>query len=201
MSDTFEERRMLLLRHELGHWLVAKHHNFTADRIKIQIIYRRPSYLPNGSSKIFPVPVLTADGDVTQELITYLEQRIQVLYAGTIAQTIHLENLSSDETTEILLTDGAEDFRVAQELQPMLLGLLRKSGAPHEQTDQELTDQITEKAWVDAHLVIDGIKAKLIWMADELGKRVQETGIAYRFELDELKTLERRFASESATVN
>lgn len=200
MDEDFEERRMLLLRHELGHWLVARHHRFAVGRIKVKVLMNRfGAYQPDGSSKVFPELTLTTDGDLKAEMIAYLENRMQVLYAGTAAQIMHLEGLGPEETTEILQTDGGSDLRAIQELMPMLLGLT-KGDAPLDQTEDQRSDAIVNKVWEDTQHVVHSMKAKILWIAGELEQQVIRAGTAYRFTLDELEALEHQFESEAAPV-
>jgi hypothetical protein len=200
MNEDFKERRMLLLRHELGHWLVARHHKFAVGRIKVKVLMDRVgAYHPDGSSKIFPELTLTTDWNLKEEMIAYLESRMQVLYAGTAAQVIHLEGLSPEETTEILQTDGGSDLRTIQELMPMLLGLTR-GDAPLGQSEEQRSEAIIIRIWEETQHVVQSLKEKLFWMASELEQQVFRAGTGYKFPLDELEALERQFDSEAASI-
>lgn len=201
MSKTFEERRMLLLRHELGHWLVARHHGFKVGGIEVMVMFGQDNlYHPYGSSKVFPEPSLTSGNHLKDELITYLVHRMQVLYAGTIAQTIHIDPLYDSERLDVLKTHGASDLRAVHELMPMLWGLNQES--PEDgQTKVDRIDVIIKKGLDDTHLVVAGFKEKLFWMADRLAPKVPRTGEFFTIKLEDLVRLEREFHIEFSSSN
>lgn len=85
----WSEVQRKVLRHELGHWLVAR--KVGSDTGDITIMIRQPSLghppLQEGDSWVNPAPVIKNVDDLT----LYLEDRISVLYAGLAAQKYGLD--------------------------------------------------------------------------------------------------------------
>ena len=58
MINDFYNYKKELIRHELGHWIVAKELGFKIGDIKLRISGEFGTYGHNGSSKIFPEPFI-----------------------------------------------------------------------------------------------------------------------------------------------
>ena len=189
MHKSFEENKRGLLRHELGHWLVARRHNFQVGKIEVRIDINGGRYNAYGTSTIFPVPTLTNECYFKDEIIDYLERRIRVLYAGPLAHVFHLqdEDVEADEVKQIIDKVGESDLRTVSELEVMLIGLSQ---------NEDHTKVLWDKT-IDDLLIL---KDKLYWMADKLANEVQNCGTPYPFELDDLEALERKFESDAEPV-
>jgi hypothetical protein len=178
-----------VLRHELGHWLVARKLGFDTGDITIKIRQQSQAHPPvqEGDSWINPAPVIKNIDDLT----LYLEDRISVLYAGLAAQTHGLE-LDPVELGRVQEQDAATDLRIIRELVPVLRGTLHGP-----RVDQgTFSDQCLEALdpiWGKTKDLIATLYPKLDWMADQMGQKVISSNKTYVFTLRDLEALEQNY--------
>ncbi|MBJ2345829.1 MULTISPECIES: hypothetical protein [Pseudomonas] len=178
-----------VLRHELGHWLVARKLGFDTGDITIKIRQQSQAHPPvqEGDSWINPAPVIKNIDDLT----LYLEDRISVLYAGLAAQTHGLE-LDPVELGRVQEQDAATDLRIIRELVPVLRGTLHGP-----RVDQgTFSDQCLEALdpiWEKTKDLIATLYPKLDWMADQMGQKVISSNKTYVFTLRDLEAIEQNY--------
>lgn len=188
-SRIWSEVQRKVLRHELGHWLVARKVGFDTGDITITIRQQSQAHLPlqEGDSWVNPAPVIKNIGDLT----LYLEDRISVLYAGLAAQTHGLE-LDSVELGRIQEQDAATDLRIIRELVPILRGTLHGPRVDQETFSNEYLEALTP-LWERTQKLIAILYPKLDWMADQMGKKVISSNRTYVFTLRDLEALEQSY--------
>lgn len=188
-SRIWSEVQRKVLRHELGHWLVARKVGFDTGDITITIRQQSQAHLPlqEGDSWVNPAPVIKNIGDLT----LYLEDRISVLYAGLAAQTHGLE-LDSVELGRIQEQDAATDLRIIRELVPILRGTLHGPRVDQETFSNECLEALTP-LWERTQKLIAILYPKLDWMADQMGKKVISSNRTYVFTLRDLEALEQSY--------
>ena len=108
----FSEYAIDVIKHEVGHWIVANRLGFKTGNITIQIVQRGQSFWHEASTKIRPEPDVT---NIT-DLLVYLENRICILFSGVISQVLEKKNITSSTAADLLLTDGASDYEKILEL-------------------------------------------------------------------------------------
>ncbi|MFJ7140662.1 hypothetical protein [Pseudomonas protegens] len=180
---------MKVLKHELGHWLIARHLGFTVGDIQITIIKldKKKSganqYTHSGSSKVFLEPTLKTFSD----LHNYLDQRIQVLYAGVLAQT-HGQTLTDEELGNVIALDAKGDQEKIEELSILVRGWIRETDMDTTVLDQKTNEFITE-SWNKCKASIAELYPTLEKMANELA-RVYKPEHRNLYKLDQLEILE-----------
>ena len=185
----FKETLMKVLRHELGHWLVARHLGFDVGDIEIEVIKLDEKkgganqYTHRGSSKVFLEPTIKSFSD----LHNYLDQRIQVLYAGVLAQT-HRQNLNDEELGNVIALDAQGDQDKIEELSILVRGWIRETDMDTAVLDKKTNEFITE-SW-------NKCKASIAELYPTLGKMANELARTYKsehrnlYKLDQLEKLE-----------
>lgn len=185
----FKETLMKVLKHELGHWLIARHLGFTVGDIQVTVIKldekKRGAnqYTHSGSSKVFLEPTLKTFGD----LHSYLDQRIQVLYAGVLAQT-HGQTLTDEELGNVIALDAKEDHEKIEELSILVRGWIREADMDTTILDQKTNEFITE-SWNKCKASIAELYPTLEKMANELA-RIYKPEHRNLYKLDQLEILE-----------
>lgn len=191
----FKEVRLKVLRHELGHWLVARHLGFKTGNIEITVHQNdgpRGSkvYVQEGTSMVFPDPVIAKMDDLRE----YLEQRFQILYAGTFAQ-VHGQGLTEEQIDQVMEVDGGADLKVIRELAPILRGMQfgpDKGDEEFEKQFLEITDPIKQKT----QLLIAELFPKIDWIATHLAPYVEKHGARYPFTPIHITDFEKLFPND-----
>lgn len=193
----WSEVQRKVLRHELGHWLVARKVGFDTGDITIMIRQQSPAHPPlqEGDSWVNPAPVIKSVEDLTH----YLESRISVLYAGLAAQTHGLQ-LDPVELGRIQEQDAATDLRIIKELVPVLRGTLHGPRVDQETFSSECLE-VLGPIWESTKNTIAELYPKLDWMADQMGLRVISSNKTYVFALSNLEALEQSYLGLEGEIN
>jgi hypothetical protein len=102
-----------LARHEIGHWVISRRHGFVAGDVTAKVAYNSHE----GGSAI----ILMENVASLHDLSAYLERRIQVCWAGVLAEALGGGNtnvrVNIDEACRLLEGSSAQvDRKVAREL-------------------------------------------------------------------------------------
>lgn len=187
INSQFKERRNSLIKHELGHWLTARHLGFDVGGITLRIdlaIDRRsnkPFFGHHGTAHIDPTPIFKD----LNEVETYLINRLTVLYAGVAAQVMDLEDATEDLTTKLLNTDGASDLRVIQELMPIIQGIRSRHPTDRE-TRANDAQPIMHEVWDNARELVRELKPKFEILIPKLESRHTNYNITAHISHEEL---------------
>lgn len=180
----FPEYRNGVIRHELGHWVVARSLGFDVGGITIRILGGSHGSLGHqGSAQLFPMPALSTLEDVLQ----YTEDRIAILYAGVATQAMFEKDIDAAGIETMMATDGMGDRSNIQEL----LHIARAIAHPVTRTsgnELEQTKEILERCWVRANEILEAHRTRISGMANRLRKQVVACDVEYAFtaaELDE----------------
>lgn len=191
INAQFKERRNSLIKHELGHWLTARHFGFPVGGITLRIDAatdprtQKPVFGHHGTAHIDPTPIFNNLGDVE----AYLINRLTVLYAGVAAQIMDIDDPNSDLTTELLNTDGASDLRVIQELMPIMQGI-RSPCLTDRETRVAEAQPIMQEVWDNARDLIRELRPKFQKMTPKLEAGYIAFNKSVNFTLEELLIFE-----------
>ncbi len=94
--------------HEAGHYVVAKLLGFKTGSLKIEI----KNNSPKGGSALELVRGLSN----VKDIVSYLENRVQVLFAGALAESLSNGKIDEDLANIILENSSQFDFAKAREL-------------------------------------------------------------------------------------
>jgi len=115
----FTEYTIDVIKHEVGHWVVAKILGFKTGDITIQITHNGKLFGHEASANIRPEPEISNITDIS----SYLENRICILFAGVISQAIGKTDISETSAADLLLADGASDYAKVTELVFICMGI------------------------------------------------------------------------------
>lgn len=151
-------------QHEMGHYVIARAMGFRTGDVSIEII--GPLAGHRGTAEItLPEPAGTID-----EVRTYLERRVIVLYAGAAAETLPPQHPPSKKVVDLQRAieiirkpglGGEQDHAKAREFIHLLRNVLHST-----------TDTLDDVA---TRLELDALDAKLFGRAVELVERYSET--------------------------
>jgi hypothetical protein len=185
----FKETLMKVLKHELGHWLVARHLGFAVGDIEI-LVWKLDEkkgganqYVQDGSSRVIPEPILKS----LDELSDYLDKRIQVLYAGVAAQ-IHGQRLTEKEVGKIIELDAPGDQKTIEELAILVRGFIRDINTDPVILDEKTNEFITA-SWEKSQASVAELYPKIERMAAQMA-RMYKSGSRNVFELEDLEKIE-----------
>jgi hypothetical protein len=120
------------VRHECGHLVIARHLGFPTGCIRLTA--------KDASAQITLVPSI----ETLDDLKRFIEKRVQVLYAGAMAQSLRGRKGDNDDANEFLRTTANQDYAKARELVRLHTGVERTNatedefGAKLKQTDERL---------------------------------------------------------------
>jgi hypothetical protein len=193
----FTDVSLKVLKHELGHWLMARHVGFRAGGIDITIhriegLRGTVSYSHEGSSTVYTAPVVKS----TDDLKDYLEKRFQVLYAGIAAQ-IHGQEMTPDESGQIMELDAGNDLRIIRELAPLLRGLIYGAEISPDSGEEQMREML-HPSWEKTQSLIGEFYPKIEWMANALAPYIERHGVKYPFNVSLIEDAENRFVAQQA---
>jgi hypothetical protein len=149
-------------RHEAGHYVVARALGFKAGDCFLNII--GPFDEHTGGSKI----ELYSPLRTKSEILSYLEKRVQVLYAGALAQSLENGNINNEKAIECVRNhSGRNDYDKAREL-IQLIRNIRYPETDNEDEVQKNLNDIDGELWNKAadcvladQNIIEGLGARL----------------------------------------
>jgi hypothetical protein len=184
--------------HEAGHYVVARVLGFKTGSLKLQVIDMNGGHI--GGSVLQPRRALSN----VDEILDYLEDRIQVLYAGALAQSLSNGKIDDKVAVSVLEEGGGQtDFAKVRELLHIIRNI-RFPNAKDEAEAQSGLDKINDDLWGRTialvekdHQLICGLGGRL---ASELKVIGQEFEIS-EAEIETLRSIQQRFPiSEKTTV-
>ncbi|WP_127481458.1 M50 family metallopeptidase [Achromobacter xylosoxidans] len=166
--------------HEAGHWVVARHFGFKTGEIRITITKDKSFFGHHGSSKIFP-----RLRSSSKELIEkYLRNRISVLFAGVIAQSLTIENKKENSASDLLHSDGSDDHKTVYELLYILRGVCH----PDEDEDLDGTRllKLQKECWESSDQIVQKEKIGIATLAHKMAGEISRMNYEYIFDRDKL---------------
>ncbi len=191
----FKETLMKVLKHELGHWLVARHLGFDVGDIEITIRKLEEKnkganqYVQDGSSRVIPKPMIKTLDDLRE----YLDKRIQVLYAGVLAQ-IHGQKLTTEKVGEVIALDAPGDQKTIEELAILVQGWIREIDTDQTMLNDKTNDFITA-CWDKSQSCVAELYPKLEKMAEQMA-RIYKSGHRNVYQLEQLEILEKMVSAK-----
>lgn len=137
------------VRHECGHLVVARSLGFPTGRIKLTG--------KDASAQITLLPSIQSLDDLKR----FIERRVQVLFAGAMAQSLRGRKGNSDDANEFLRTTANQDYAKARELVRLHTGVERANatedrfGAKLEQTDKRIYERAGKAVEKYASAILD----------------------------------------------
>jgi len=127
--------------HECGHLLVARSLGFPTGGIHLS-----PTEV--GASIDLLLSLKTID-----QVLEFIERRVQVLYAGSLAESLVRKKIQDDVVNKLLMSTAANDFAKVRELVRMWVGLKYTEVA--ESVFQEKLTQVNERLYGKAAKLVE----------------------------------------------
>jgi hypothetical protein len=135
--DEQRERARPIAYHEAGHLCVAKHLGFKTDGM----VVNPGPLVGNGCAKLR----LEKELRTVEEICDYLRRRLQILFAGSIAEAIVFEGKGNERALEILNSQGADDNRKAAGFIQLLCNITLSLDQNNESERKYLADELWVK--------------------------------------------------------
>jgi hypothetical protein len=129
------------VRHECGHLVVARSLGFPTGGIHL-------SAAEAGASIDLLLSLKTID-----EVLEFIERRVQVLYAGSLAESLVRKKIQNDAANRLLMSTAANDFAKVRELVRMWVGLRHPEVT--ESKFQEKLTQVNERLYHKAVKLVE----------------------------------------------
>lgn len=177
-------------KHEAGHYIVSRVHGFPAGSIELTIFDVRGEH--SGKFDLRLNQPLRSVADIR----SYLCARIQILYAGVLAQALQDGEIDGDEALGYAAKGGAGDRKKAEEL----LHLVRNIDYPDKDDETMMRSQLAKlgsELWNQAAQIVMDEHALIENLAQRLAAKVEHLNRPYRLsetELVAIEALSTRFA-------
>lgn len=165
--------------HEFGHYIAANVMGFETDDVAIEMTDWRGGYRGEAGIR------LSRGLRTVPEAERYLRDRVVVLWAGALAETLRAEKVSEDDAVKCLRGEaGASDHAKATEL----LNLLRNLTSPDvsgEKAQAALTE-LEEEIWLDTVKLVEAEARLISGFASRLAQMVRMTSTRYLLSRSEI---------------
>lgn len=131
-------------RHEAGHWVITRVHGFQAGDFTATIFNEMGGYR-GGAGITLAKPLATLS-----DIVLYLQQRIRVLYAGGLAESLNQSGkVDQNVAVQCVRATAQDDHTKVRELANILRNVTREHDKSHEDFDAQLK-QIDLEMWTAA---------------------------------------------------
>lgn len=170
--------------HEAGHYIVSRELKFKTDGITVTIHHRKGHI---GESFFEPWKPLIKN---LEGLRLYLEHRIQILYAGVIAESMDVNGVYDSENAHKEWEEGGGriDFVKATELIHTLRNIKHPDTIDESTAQEELTSIDNELINASGSIILDRIKLTYE-IGNKLKSKVEEYSKEYTLSEDEINEI------------
>lgn len=172
VSDKYKEN---VIRHEVGHWYLAKSLGFDAGEISFYFKKMEQYESHQAHAHINIHPSLSSIEDIDD----YLIRRVSILWAGVMFQSV------SDKrpVEKILETDGVSDHDKLGELCRIIRGI-RFPNDTEAEFEQEQMNKIRDEAWGKAKHIHNSNEDEIEYLVKIICSEVKEWNRKYVFSVD-----------------
>lgn len=177
-------------RHEAGHYIVARALGFKVGSISICIT----DLISNGHAASSEIKLHCALYTVT-EIQEYLEKRVLVLYAGSLAQSLVGDKVDNESAHKIIADGGKVDYAKAREAIHLIRNI-RFPGVHCEKEVQEGLDNIGIELWNKTIKLVEKDYEIINLLGSRLGSELKFVGqefVLTEAELEMLPAIKKRF--------
>jgi hypothetical protein len=166
-------------RHEAGHYIVARCLGFPATEITLELQILNGHKAGSSVTVCQPLESLPA-------VVSYLRERVQVLFAGALAESLCHGKANQDYALKCLQErGGSDDYSKARELINLLRNIEHHATVAPEASQTEL-DALSEKAWTETISLVEGEADVIETLASQLTKEVKAVGTKFTISVDML---------------
>lgn len=179
----FDEYKAEVIRHELGHWLVARKVGLDSGAVKIKILQLNHYFGHEGSANILPATEFLS----VTEIYNYAVNRICVLFAGVRAQVMKRESVDSSVIEELLETTASDDCGKIAELRFVVRGI-KFAGNISTNNELEQINKINIECWAKTDALVESVEQLIEILSDKISDRVVKSNVKYIFGKDEMES-------------
>ncbi len=169
-SPTLRTEIRKILRHEVGHLVMAKIMGFKTGSISFVMHDLRGAH--EASAEVFLQNSLLS----VSEVANYLERRIMVLFAGALAEAVDIDDVGGISARKSISEgDGRTDGDKVQDL----VHLLRNIRCPHTASTEQMSDELNSiwnGLWEKSAAIVKQEYVLLKELAANLAPRIQMIG-------------------------
>ncbi|MBS0368910.1 MAG: hypothetical protein JSS57_06905 [Proteobacteria bacterium] len=179
----FSDYKIDVIKHEVGHWVVAKFLGFRIGDIQIEILSDRRSLWHTATTKIQPEP----DINNLDSLLKYIEDRVCILFAGVISQVLDKPNTNEETAANLLDTCGADDNGKIKDLLFISRGITY-SGSILESNKIDHINAIQSQYWKKANELVRKNANTILFISEKIASVVDSRNKRYLFRQEELSS-------------
>lgn len=182
-------------QHEAGHYIVGRVLGFKTGALTIQLLNTGHGLGHKGEAEI----TLHEEISTIEAVQHYLERRVQVLYAGVLAEAMDMRTGEIDAETAIqhLGKGAAGDHAKAREAMQLIRNIKYGQAQSDEQVKSQL-EEINGELWNKAGAIVIGERDLIEILSTRLAQLVKATGPAHalsKSEIDGLEAIAKRFGA------
>jgi len=181
-------------KHEAGHFIVSRVHGFPTGAVFATVLDSSGAFM--GGSEITLARPLASLEDVS----LYLTRRIQVLYAGALAESLTANGkVVNGDALSVRSTAAKDDFSRATELIQLARNLKHPEPATHEEFQVQL-NAIDGEAWNAAAACVEKEHLLILGLAGRMEEALMAAGLGVEARMaaatiDALPAMIARFAA------
>jgi hypothetical protein len=161
-----------VIQHEVSHFIVSEKFGFNTGNIKIKTHFDIRGISFSGSSVITLFKKIKSISDIK----TYLENRIIILYAGVLGETLKNGKIDIDNACKLLNENGKDDYTKAGELIHLLNNMSVDNDFKKANAEKKLNG-ISGALWKKSHDIILAEKNKIIKLTEYILESNPNPGI------------------------
>jgi len=189
LPDHLRQLAKLVGRHEAAHYVVGRVLGFKTGDCTLMII--GPINGHSGGAEIELAQEVTS----LEQIITYLERRVQVLYAGALGQALEQGKVNNEAALENIKKYGQDDHAKVREL----VHLIRNIKYPDDRSEEDIQAHLTEidkYLWGEATILVETHHDLVAGLGDRLASEIKSVKVEARLTkemIDQLPAIIERF--------
>ena len=181
LSNVNHEQSLPICRHEVGHYIVAKQLGFKMNGINIKIIDNRGCHDAENNLELY------RKLRTMKDILNYLDDRIQILYAGALAQSLSNGAVNTDHAEKYFEYGSDHDQKKALEL----VEIIRNIRYPDsdENTAIKEIEQIRRELFSKTQNVVVSNERIICKLSQKLDSEIHQLGETYDFSEDKINDI------------
>lgn len=176
-------RLMKIILHEVGHWVLSRRFGFKVGQIRICWLYEGGQYDCWASNDTARRLLNTADIEL------FIEERILVLFAGAMAESLDEGKVDSKAACDVLTNGGGrnDEGKISEFIH--LLINIRYAFLDDDAVFKKAEIDVTKELWDKTKALVESYHEVISALAEEINSKVIRGGEEYIFSEEDLQTL------------